>query len=272
MTQTKQSPINSGRFSILIIIFLVGCATPAFRMDRLALDLGFAKSIVTGTDFKHVIYSNNSPFDDVVHVYVGGDGTPWLNNRYVSVDPTPRDPVSLRLMETDTKPSIYLGRPCYNGLFDQKACTPWFWTHGRYSEQVIDSMGVALRTVRASYPKHRLWIIGYSGGGTLAVLLAERFTDDTDVVITVAGNLDIEQWTQLHGYTPLTGSLNPISRPPLPVQVRQLHLIGGRDRNVIEETTRAYVAKFPAAEMVIYSDFDHSCCWADAWSEILERF
>ena len=46
--------------------------------------------------------------------------------------------------------------------------------------------------------------VGYSGGGVLAVLIAERL-DNVAGVITVGANLDTDAWTEHHGYLPLTG-------------------------------------------------------------------
>lgn len=249
----------------------MGCTTPAVRSDRLASKFGFTKYQISGAKFNHVIYKNSAPYTGFINVYIGGDGSPWLNGRYVSTDPTPRDPIGLQLMSKDSALSIYLGRPCYHGISGEKPCNSWFWTHGRYSIPVIDSMETALRSILDSYPEHRLRFIGYSGGGTLAVLLTERFLDVTDTVVTVAGNLNTNQWTQQHGYTTLTGSLNPMSRPPLPKGIRQLHIIGENDRNISTELTEHYVTKFPLSEIIIYPEFDHSCCWVHEWSGILKR-
>jgi pimeloyl-ACP methyl ester carboxylesterase len=59
----------------------------------------------------------------------------------------------------------------------------------------------------------RLTLVGYSGGGTIAVLLAARRSDVAEV-ITVAANLDVGYWTQRDGLSPLTGSLDPAGGNP----------------------------------------------------------
>jgi pimeloyl-ACP methyl ester carboxylesterase len=55
-------------------------------------------------------------------------------------------------------------------------------------------------------------LIGHSGGA-LAILLAAR-VPQVVAVVTIAGNLDTDVWTKLHGYLRLQGSLNPIAAPP----------------------------------------------------------
>jgi hypothetical protein len=250
---------------------LVSCATPAQRAARFARDSGFSEQVVHGTQWEHVVFSTASARPSQrVHVYVEGDGTPWIAHRWVARDPTPRKPIMLTLMAMDTQPSIYLGRPCYFGLAEQSGCEPWLWTDGRYSEAVVSSMVRALEGVlNKQEPPEALYWFGHSGGGTLAMLLAERFPQSASIV-TLAGNLDVEAWARHHGYTPLSRSLNPASRPPLPSQIRQIHLIGTQDLNVPIEILESAVAKQHNVEVRQYPDFDHACCWRRIWRSILE--
>ena len=72
-------------------------------------------------------------------------------------------------------------------------------------------MAEAITEVRQ--PRHRsIVLIGHSGGGTLAVLLAPRI-EDVSGVVSIAANLDIDAWADHHNYDRLTGSLNPNSQP-----------------------------------------------------------
>jgi dienelactone hydrolase len=130
-------------------------------------------------------------------------------------------------------------------------------------------MASAVQRVAERHRARRLVLIGYSGGGTLAMLLAERVAN-VRALITVAGNLDTDAWTRLHGYTPLTGSLNPARRAPLPPHISQLHLAGGRDRNVPAALIEPVVRQQPGAHLRVYDDADHGCCWTRRWPQILE--
>ena len=122
----------------------VGCSGPVQINDRFAAAQGLSRSLVKGVDFTHVIYTAGNGEGSVWHIYIEGDGQPWQGRYSVAHDPTSAMPLMLRLMQQDSAPRIYLGRPCYQGLADEAACKPWVWTHGRYSEAVISSMQVAL--------------------------------------------------------------------------------------------------------------------------------
>ncbi|MCU7878886.1 MAG: hypothetical protein KZQ84_19180 [Candidatus Thiodiazotropha sp. (ex Lucinoma borealis)] len=121
--------------------------------------------------FTHVIFNNDGQqASSTLHVYLGGDGTPWMGGFLIARDPTPRNPVGLALMALDKAPSIYLGRPCYHGQSRQSPCIPALWTSARYSSQVVDSMALALRGVMDDFDYSILKIFGFSGGGTSHVV------------------------------------------------------------------------------------------------------
>jgi pimeloyl-ACP methyl ester carboxylesterase len=263
---------------------LAGCAGFASHpLERAARGLGFAAQDQPGEGFVHRLYVNDgaaamlagvpssaSPGATVprLHVYIDGDGTPWLGPGQPSPDPGPRNPLVLRLMALDPHPAIYLGRPCYAAPPDRNACQPWHWTHGRYAGTVVASMEHVLREIAARSGVRELVLIGYSGGGALAMLLAARLEDVTGVV-TLAGNLDVQAWTDHHGYSPLTGSLDPAARPPLPSRVRQWHWLGEDDRAVPPGLVSAALSRQPDARVGILPGVGHSCCWEQEWPRLL---
>jgi poly(3-hydroxybutyrate) depolymerase len=106
---------------------------------------------------------------------------------------------------------------------------------------------------------------GYSGGGTLAMLLAPRVAE-TEEVVTVAANLDVAAWVRHHGVRPLEGSLDPARQPPLPARIVQRHWAGAADPEVPADVVR----RVAGANLVVVPRFDHVCCWQDIWPEILE--
>lgn len=220
---------------------------------------------VTGTAFQHVVFLQAREPSRTLHVYLDGDGTPWLRGE-PAPDPTPRNPLVLDLMAVDPAPSIYLGRPCYHGLAGSSPCSSALWTTGRYSPAVVSSMETALRDVMRKGGFQRLAWFGYSGGGTLAVLLAPRFAETTDVV-TIAANLDIDMWTDLHRHERLDGSVNPASLPPLPKTIRQRHYVGARDRLVPPQVTAR--GPIPRDTIVVVRGYDHVCCWGAIWRDVL---
>jgi pimeloyl-ACP methyl ester carboxylesterase len=253
-----------------VSVVLGACATPAERADDIAAASGFERRVVAGDPFAHLIFvkPGRSAKGDF-HVYLEGDGTPWISRGRVAADPTPRQPLMLELMRLDPGPALYLGRPCYFGLM--RGCRPEHWTGGRYSEVVVDSMVAALRNARRELGwTGDISLLGHSGGGTLAMLMAPLLSE-TQAVVTVAANLDVGEWTRLHGYTPLSGSLDPAIVGPLPARIRQLHVVGEKDRVVPPAIARPVVDRQDNVQLLSFPSHDHHCCWEKEWRSILDR-
>jgi pimeloyl-ACP methyl ester carboxylesterase len=202
-----------------------------------------------------------------LHIYLDGDGRPFVTPRRIARDPTPSEPLVLDLMQADPEPAVYLGRPCYHGL--QSACDPRDWTIARYGPRMVDALAAAVTRIAAERQVQDLVLIGYSGGGVLAVLIAER-VPAVSAVMTVAANLDVDAWTDMHGFSPLEGSLNPATRPRAS-HAPALHLSGEKDRSVPPAAIQRYRARVPEAVFVTVPGFGHTCCWARDWPQWLDR-
>jgi pimeloyl-ACP methyl ester carboxylesterase len=90
----------------------------------------------------------------------------------------------------------------------------------------------------------------------------------------VAGNLDHQAWTEELGFSPLRDSLNPADAWQSLVDIPQLHLVGSKDSIVSENNAKSYQSRFPKnknPEVIIIPQFDHACCWLDAWPTLLEN-
>ncbi|MGK0170289.1 MAG: hypothetical protein ACI9W2_002014 [Gammaproteobacteria bacterium] len=105
-------------------------------------------------------------------------------------------------------------------------------------------------------------------GGELAALLAAR-VPQVVAVVTTAGNLDTDAWTQLHGYLPIEGLLNPLAAPPLAPRIVQLHVTGTVDDVVPSALTIGYIARHPNAALHATPGANHHCCWPEHWPAIL---
>jgi pimeloyl-ACP methyl ester carboxylesterase len=110
---------------------------------------------------------------------------------------------------------------------------------------------------------------GHSGGGTLAVLLASHFPETTSV-ITIAANLDTAAWAAYVGGQDLSGSLNPVSYPPLLRRIQQRHYAGGKDR-VVPPALTAQAAAHLGATLIVLDTYDHVCCWERLWPTLLSE-
>lgn len=255
----------------MLPFLLVACTTPQTRIDALAAANGLEPLVLSGGEFKiRAYFRPNATWDRTLRVYLEGDGTPWIERERVALDPTPRNPLALRLMLADPGPALYLGRPCYHGLADAGPCRAALWTQARYSSVVVEAMAAALRSFVLEHDVEGLTLVGYSGGGVLAWLLAERLPG-VNRLITIASNLDIDAWTDRHGYSRLTSSLNPAAGPRLPDGIEQLHLVGSRDTNVPLAITASLPTHASDRTTILHLDADHRCCWESMWPTMLAR-
>jgi len=224
-------------------------------------------SLIEGKHFIHQTYLKPG-LGGVLHIYIEGDGRPWLTDTKVALDPTPTYHLMAHLMMLDTAPSVYLGRPCYFQTQDIACQNSIWWTHQRYAPEVLASMNAVIDHYAKNYESIRLF--GHSGGGTLAMLLAQR-RHDVDAIMTIAPNLAIDDWAKFHDYTPLKGSLNPVDYP-VPTDLTQYHYVGTEDQVVPTELVQRVLAKMGASPAYEIEGFDHLCCWRKLWPELLDHF
>jgi pimeloyl-ACP methyl ester carboxylesterase len=255
--------------TIVLALFLAGCATNAARIDELAATLGMSRSVVAAGGFRSLVYMRGvpAPQDLPLTIFIEGDGIPWVGGREPSLDPTTSDPIALKLLAQTPPPAAYVTRPCYNDMSGPR-CTPERWTMERYSEEIVSSMTEVVRQATEQAAAHSVVLVGYSGGGVLAVLIAERL-DNVAAVVTVGANLDVESWSEHHGYLPLTGSLNPAASTAVH-RWPETHLYGAHDENVPPATADAYFKRFPSARRRIEAN-DHVCCWVEQWPELWKQ-
>lgn len=200
-----------------------------------------------------------------IHVYIEGDGLAWISVSLPSPDPTPVNPVALRLAARDAACNVlYLGRP---GQYGDAALEARYWLGARFAPEVIDTYVAVLRTLQA--PTLRL--TGYSGGGAVAALVAARLHAAGEPVelVTVAGNLDIATWTQRRKLSPMTASLNPADVAPALIDVPQVHLAGNGDRQVPPWVLEAFLARLPGRDcvQVVMVEAGHAGPWEDAFGQ-----
>lgn len=280
-----------GKFIVLLMVllcsFVTGCAGLATPPD---VEEGVA-GYVNADDFNMwLAYKNEAVIGagSMLHasglqapliVAIEGDGLPWSRPWRISSDPTSPDPLMFDWYQQWQGEALYLGRPCYFGArssrvppapWDQEKppeaqpCFAYWYTHGRYSEEVVTAMAQALRMKAGDRP---LLLLGHSGGGTLAMLLAVRM-NNVAAVMTLSGNLDVAAWTSGHNFSRLTGSLDPAVLPPLYRDVRQWHWAASGDETVklewIEKEAARQQAIFQLGPAIKHGD------WRLYWPQINE--
>lgn len=100
---------------LLALLQLQACAGGDSRQAARALGAsrGFAETLYPTPYF--ILYGQFRPgTGDVLRVYIEGDGHAWQSRTRPSADPTPHNPVGLRLALADPSPAplLYLARPC----------------------------------------------------------------------------------------------------------------------------------------------------------------
>lgn len=207
--------------------------------------------------------------DGPLVVVIESDGYAWASRHRPSDDPTPRDPIGLRVAASDPAPRLlYLARPCqYADAPRDPACPPRYWTSGRFAPEVIDALGDAIDIAKRETGAARVLLGGLSGGGVAAVLLAMR-RDDVDGLITLAAPLDHAAWTAHHGVSPLAGSLNPADATDRLRRVPQLHAAGDADRVVPPSLARRFAESAGLPPPVIAAGQSHEGDWSTVWLDL----
>lgn len=168
-----------------LLATLSGCTSPAARLEQLARQQNHRLATLSTTQFDLRVSLPNAPQPDSrLRVYLEGDGRAWITATQPSLDPTPRDLLLARLALSDPRPSVYLARPCQ--FVQSPGCTPQYWTHARFAQEIVDSLSEALDQLQRQHGNRDFELIGYSGGGALALLLAAA-RDDIAQVQTLAG-------------------------------------------------------------------------------------
>jgi dienelactone hydrolase len=272
--------LKSISVAIFLLAFCSACATiPSLEArraiaDSIAADHNWEAGILASGHFNFVAYAPRQIRSaDTLTVYIEGDGFAWVTGARPSNDPTPRNPLALRLaLAQPFGNAAYLARPCQYVGTGASHCEQRYWTGSRFSAEVVHAQSLALDILKRRFGAQRLTLVGYSGGGAVAALLAAR-RSDVERLITVAGNLDHRAWTAYHRIRPLTGSLDPVDESNALRRVRQWHFAGGKDTVIPPGLVQEFAQRFPAyARPVVHiePDFDHSCCWAGDWPRLYE--
>lgn len=257
------------------LLLLQACTSIPTTQNRSDAALNLAKShgwqsqILTTSTFQlQSFIPKTIQASNTLTIYIEGDGLAWLSRRKISSAPTPVDPLVLKLAVQD-KQAVYLARPCQYVKSDR--CDKNIWTSARFSAEVVQSMNQAVTELKNQFQASSVRLIGYSGGGAIATLLAAE-RNDVDQLVTVAGNLDTTAWTEMQNISALTDSLNPADAWQKLTDVPQIHFVGSEDKIMPEAVARSYQQHFPDAqqpEVRVITGMTHHCCWAEHWPELL---
>lgn len=257
---------------------LAGCVLadhPEVREDsakRTAAPVFMLPRDIAASPFMLQTYERVYQKDAPATLYIEGDGVPYITSEKESGNPTPVDPVGLRLAARDGgKNVIWLGRPCqYNKGWqhDKESCPSTYWTNKRFAPEVIESYMIALDNIKQVTKVSGFNIVGYDGGAAIAAILAAK-RDDVLSLRTVAGNLDHRVVSQVNNTTLLDGSLNPVDFAPAAAKVPQRHFIGKLDRIMPPAVYNSYAqnaADGSCINVTLVDNADHERGWVEQWT------
>lgn len=218
--------------------------------------------------FSAIPVTTASTANKTLHVYIEGDGLAWISRSQPSSDPTPTNPTMLHMASADpySGPVLYLARPCqYVSGTNARLCQQKYWTNARFAPEVVQSMDEAINQAKNLTNATQVSLVGYSGGGGIATLIAAR-RDDVSFLGSVAGNLDHKTWTEYHHVSPMTGSLNPLDVAQDVQGIPQLHLSSPTD-SVIPPSISARFCKALGRMQPCKSvpGISHGGAWETIW-------
>lgn len=265
-------------FICLLVLSLVGCTGIPLKprlqkAETLAASKSWQRLIIPTGPFDLVAYAPQQfSTSEPLTLYIEGDGLAWVSSSRISDNPTPRKPIGLGLALQHPRTAVaYLARPCqYVTDTEARGCNKIYWTSHRFAPEVISATNNAIDNLKQHFNAKKIVLVGYSGGGAIAALVA-TLRNDVIKLITVAGNLDHASWTQQKKLSPLYGSLNPADSWRSLINIPQLHFIGGRDSMIGRDVTESYIGRFPAKKrpsINVIEEFDHACCWVERWSKL----
>lgn len=257
----------------LSLLVLAGCADRQASALQIATSGGLSQTEIPTSTFRLTAFFRVQAPSAPLVVYIEGDGLAWKSRGEPSLDPTPRNPLGLRLAVIDSSPNVvYLARPCQYTKGDSR-CTSAYWTDRRFSGEVMAAMDEALDAVLRRTRGHTVHLVGYSGGGAIAALLAAR-RQDVASLRTVAGNLDHDAVNRHHGVSLMPGSLNPISIASRLATVPQEHFVGEADGVVPSFVARNFAEAMgdgECASVTMVKDATHEEGWENFWRVAVVR-
>jgi len=261
-------------YTIILTIALLssGCVSklsPKVRQytaDTVAQSGNLVQQKIATDDFLLTTYQrfDSTADNKQMVVYIEGDGMAWISRDQLSSNPTPVQPIALKLASIDTNDNVlYIARPCQY-LWPQKMnrCSSRYWSDKRGSEEVISSINQAISIVKQKQNISSIRLIGYSGGGGIAALIADRRADVSEFV-SVSGNLNYKLFTQTHNLSPMNGSIDPITIANQIGSIPQIHYVGADDKIIPKQIALSFSDK-----VKVINDVSHDN-WPDKWAQIL---
>ena len=140
---------------LIFIVFFYGCSNKIPTLNE-RKDLAFSiindkdiiqKNIETGSFNLFSFQKISNECKTNIKIYVEGDGLSWISKSIISSNPTPINPIALKLMLLDNNScKIYLARPCQ--YITSNGCEERYWTSHRFNTKIIESYEHVLNNLK----------------------------------------------------------------------------------------------------------------------------
>jgi hypothetical protein len=259
---------------IATLLCLSSCQNPAlnntpFSMGKL---YDFKKTLVKGGDFWITTYQKIENKSEPYVFYIEGDQSSFSDKYKISSNPTPKKQMFINLAAMDKRPNVvYIAMPCqYTPMELNPQCDSSYWTDKRMSEKSVAAINDVINKINSTNQKFNL--VGYSAGGSIAVLIAARNPMVKDI-ITIGAYLDSRAFTNYHNVPPMIGSLNPINYAKLISNIPQRHISGGKDIIAPPFIVDKYVEESSSfcVKQEIFPELNHNKGWNKIWEYIYTR-
>ena len=262
---------------VLSLVFVVtACASTSLESRRekandIAKVGGLNYQTIKTSEFTLASYYRFGESSEVT-IYIEGDGFPYVTPNSLSRNPTPLRPIGLLLASVDRGSSvIYLARPChYIDISREFLCTDKYWSTHRFAEEVIYAYQEALDSIKSMAGADTLNLVGYSGGGAVAVLTAAG-RGDIGSIRTIAAYLDHIELNRAVGAAPLKGSLDPLTVAPWLKGIAQIHYAGANDSVIPPWVIENFVMGVNdprCVRFIILDGVGHELGWMENWVKL----
>ena len=270
------SKINTILLGLIIIntLFISSCAGKLKEANNIAESAGFKSTVLNTSYFKLQVFYRISRTRVPITIYIEGDGQGWLTRTQPSSNPTPRNPLALRLAAIDKGENVvYIARPCqYIELKHEKLCHVPYWTHKRFAIEVIRAVDEAIDTMVSKVKAKNIHLVGYSGGGAVVAMVAAKRRDVASIR-TVAGYMDHVALNRKANVSPLIGSLDPLKAAPRLKTIAQVHYIGRKDKRVPWWVLENFRKAMGGGNCITLRrvNASHEEGWEDVWAKVWSK-
>lgn len=264
----------------LALLCLTACAGSLFSDTRLqdALSTGRAAQMSASwaynDDFYLLLQTKALSQQNPIHIYIEGDGFAYASPGKPSSDPTPFNPVALRLATQDNRTNIaWIARPCQytKGTAKHAHCSQKYWTTHRMAPEIIHLYQKVLDQLLAKTKATQIELIGFSGGGAIAALLAAKRSDVVSLR-TVAGNLDNAALIKHHAVSAMPDSLDAADFTDKLKAIPQIHYVGADDETVPPFLCDNFIHHIgSSAHKIVVQGTSHMSGWVEKWPQLLKQ-